>query len=51
MSWMNPWTLGTPKAMNSAANGSVQAKRTYSRIGAPKKKPSVSSVGVSGETR
>ena len=29
----------------------MQAKSTYSRIGAPKKKPSVSSVGVRGETR
>ncbi len=51
MSSTKPWTLGTPNARNSAANGSVHANNTYSRIGAPKKKPSVSSVGVSGDTR
>ena len=37
--------------MQSTVKGSVVANSAYSRIGAPKKKPKVSSAGVSGETR
>ncbi len=34
INWTNPWTPGTPNARYKSENGSVQAKRTYSRIGA-----------------
>ncbi len=49
--WTDSCRVGAPKAKQSAAYGSVVANSTYSRIGAPKKKPSTSSVGERGETR
>ncbi len=51
MSWMAARGSGTPNAMQTARKGRVAANSRYSRIGATKKKPSVSSVGVIGETR